>query len=117
MQASRWNSAGGTRRQARRHPPVCKEDAALEEGVGGAPRQPLYPLHQGRVDVLAAKLRGRAGSRGREQGGSRQRTEDSVSGGWGDVLAAKLRGRPAEAARRRRHSAIPGWTRLHDGHL
>lgn len=36
--------------------PVRKENAALEEGVRRAPRQPLYPRHKLRIYVLAAKL-------------------------------------------------------------
>ena len=45
-------------------PPVREEDAALEEGVRGAPRQPLYPLHQRRVYRLAPKLQAGGGSAG-----------------------------------------------------
>jgi hypothetical protein len=36
---------------------VCKEHAALQEGVRWPPRQPLYPRNQRGVYRLAAKLR------------------------------------------------------------
>jgi hypothetical protein len=43
-------------RPALGHVPVREEDAALQKGVRGAPRQPLYPLHQLAVYRLAPKL-------------------------------------------------------------
>ena len=36
--------------------PVRKKDATLEKGVGGAPRQPLYPRNQWLINRLAPKL-------------------------------------------------------------
>lgn len=60
---------GGQRQRRAGPPPVREEDAAFEEGVRRPARQPLYPLHQRRVYVLASKLRSQqAGRRAKQLG-------------------------------------------------